>query len=69
MERGHSGAQQDSEREDIKCAVRPLAAWLLRYCVITDLHRVILDWKSPGTAALGHANVTVIVLWLLIFTD
>lgn len=56
MERGHSGAQQASEREDINCAVRQLAAWLLCYCVITDLHHVISDWKSPGAAAVGLAN-------------
>lgn len=29
MERGHSGAQQDSVREDINCVVRQLAARLL----------------------------------------
>ena len=58
MERGHSGAQQDSVREDINRAVRQLAAWLLRYCLITDLHQVILDWKS---AVVGPTNMTVIV--------
>lgn len=43
MERGHSGVQQHSEREDINCVVRQLATWLLCYCVKTDLHHVILD--------------------------
>lgn len=53
MERGHSGAQQDSEREDINCAVRPLAAWLLRYCVITDLHRVIFGLEVSWNSSTG----------------
>lgn len=54
MERGHSGAQQDSVREDINCVVRQLVAWLLCYCLITDLHLVI-------SAAVGAADMTVIV--------
>lgn len=61
MERGHSGAQQDSVREDINCVVRQLAAWLLCYCLVTSLLQVISDWKSCGTAAVGPTNMSLIV--------
>lgn len=41
MERGHGGAQRDSEREDMNRVVRQLATWMLCYYVITDLRHVI----------------------------
>ncbi len=61
MERIHSGAEQDSVREDINCVVRQLATWLLCYCLITDLYQVISGWKCCDTAAVGPTNMTMIV--------
>lgn len=31
---------------------RPLATWVLCYCVITDLHQLIAGWKSSVTVAM-----------------
>lgn len=59
MERGHSGAEQDSVRKDINCVVRQLMTWLLCHCLLTDLYQVISDWKSYATAAMGPTNMTV----------
>lgn len=56
MEGGHSGAQQDSEREDINCAVGQLGPRLLCYCVITGLHHVMSNWETFGAAAPGPAH-------------
>lgn len=61
MERGLSGAEQDSTREDINCVVRQLATLLLRYCLITDLYQVIAGRKSDRSAAEGPTNTTAIV--------
>ena len=61
MERGLSGAEQDSVRKDINCVVRQLATLLLCYCLITDLCQVIAGRKSYGRGAMGPTNMTVIV--------
>lgn len=60
MERGLSGAEQDSTGEDINRVVRHLATLLLCYCLIADLYQVIAGRKSCDSAAAGPANITAI---------